>query len=177
MIVFACVYNCISQRLVVLAIALLMGLMFSILARPALAEDPAFLAFGAGYFDINDDKDAAEFRIEYRGSSRVWLFRPIVGGMVTSDAAIYGYAGINLDLFFGRRFVLTPNFAAGFYHDGDGKDLGHTVEFRSGVELAYRFDNRSRLGVALHHISNASLDDNNPGTEILALVYSLPFGD
>jgi lipid A 3-O-deacylase len=148
-----------------------------LLTQPAHADDPAFLAFGAGYFDINDDKDAAEFRIEYRGSSRFWIFKPMIGGMVTSDAAIYGYAGVNMDLFFGRRFVLTPNFAAGLYHDGNGKDLGHTIEFRSGVELAYRFDNRARLGLVLHHISNASLDDNNPGTEILEIVYSLPLGE
>ena len=159
------------------AVDLLVGLTFGLLAQPDLADDPAFLAFGAGYFDINDNKDAAEFHIEYCGSNRFWLFKLIVGGMATSDAAIYGYAGVNVDLFFGRRFVLTPNFADGLYHDGDGKDLGHVVEFRSGVELAYRFDTRSRLGVALHHISNASLDNNNPGTEILALVYSLPLGD
>jgi lipid A 3-O-deacylase len=175
--VFARVYNYMSRRPFMRAVALLAGMTFGLLAQPALADDPAFLAFGAGYFDINDDKDAAEFRIEYRGSNRFWLFKPIIGGMATSDAAIYGYAGVNVDLFFGRRFVLTPNFAAGLYHDGDGKDLGHVVEFRSGAEIAYRFDNRSRLGVALHHISNASLDDNNPGTEILALVYSLPLGD
>lgn len=174
---FARAYNRMSRRPFVRSFALLAGITFGLLAQPALADDPDFLAFGVGYFDINDDKDAADFRIEYRGSSRFWLFKPIIGGMATSDAAIYGYAGVNVDLFFGRRFVLTPNFAAGFYHDGDGKDLGHAVEFRSGAELAYRFDNRSRLGVALHHISNASLDDNNPGTEILALVYSLPLGD
>ncbi|MBT5810587.1 MAG: acyloxyacyl hydrolase, partial [Rhodospirillaceae bacterium] len=56
----------------------------------------------------------------------------------------------------------------------DGKDLGNTVEFRSGVELAYRLDDRARLGVAFHHISNASLSDNNPGTETLTLTFSLP---
>ena len=164
------------RRISVPALAILAAGLFGLSALPARADDPAFLAFGAGYFDINDDKEAAEFRIEYRGGKKLWIFKPMVGGMATSDAAIYGYAGVNVDLFFGRRFVLTPNFAAGFYHDGDGKDLGHSAEFRSGLELAYRFDNRSRLGLAFHHISNASLDDNNPGTEILAIVYSLPLG-
>lgn len=164
-------------RVSILALDVLATGLFGLLAQPVRADDPAFLAFGGGYFDINDDKDAAEFRIEYRGGKRFWIFKPMVGGMATSDAAIYGFVGVNVDLFFGRRFVLTPNFAAGLYHDVDGKDLGHSVEFRSGIELAYRFDNRSRLGVAFHHISNASLDDNNPGTEILAIVYSLPLGE
>ena len=164
-------------RVSILALDVLATGLFGLLAQPVRADDPAFLAFGGGYFDINDDKDATEFRIEYRGGKRFWIFKPMVGGMATSDAAIYGFVGVNVDLFFGRRFVLTPNFAAGLYHDGDGKDLGPSVEFRSGIELAYRFDNRSRLGVAFHHISNASLDDNNPGTEILAIVYSLPLGE
>ena len=160
-----------------LALAIFAAGLIGLMAQPVRADDPAFLAFGGGYFDINDDNDAAEFRIEYRGGKRFWLFKPMVGGMATSDAAIYEFAGVNVDLFFGRRVVLTPNFAAGFYHDGDGKDLGHSVEFRSGLEIAYRFDSRARLGLALHHISNDSLDDNNPGTEILAIVYSLPLNN
>jgi hypothetical protein len=31
--------------------------------------------------------------------------------------------------------------------------------------------------VALSHISNASISDNNPGTESLVLTYSIPIGD
>ena len=53
--------------------------------------------------------------------------------------------------------------------------MGHTVEFRSQLEFAYRFDNRSRLGFAISHYSNASLGDANPGTESLTLYYSVPF--
>ncbi|MBO34284.1 MAG: lipid A 3-O-deacylase, partial [Rhodospirillaceae bacterium] len=29
---------------------------------------------------------------------------------------------------------------------------------------AYRFDNRSRLGLAISHYSNASIGDTNPGS-------------
>lgn len=166
-----------SQYRFVLMVTILATVLVGLISEPTRADDPAFLAFGAGYFDINDDQDAAEFVVEYRSGNRYWIFKPIAGGMVTSDAALYGYAGVNVDLFFGRRFVLTPNFAAGYYHDGNGKDLGHSLEFRSGIEFAYRLDDRARLGLSLHHISNASLDDNNPGTEILALVYSVPLGD
>ena len=42
---------------------------------------------------------------------------------------------------------------------GDGLDLGYGLEFRSQLEIAYRFDNRSRLGVAVSHMSNASWVD------------------
>ncbi|MBT5194166.1 MAG: acyloxyacyl hydrolase, partial [Rhodospirillaceae bacterium] len=84
-------------------------------------------------------------------------------------------AGVLIDIFLGRRFVLTPSFAPHAYWGGnDDLDLGHTVEFRSQLELAYRFDNRSRLGLAISHYSNASLGDKNPGTETATLYYSLP---
>ena len=156
-------------------LALLVG------GRAQAGDDPSFIAFHAGGFDVNDDETAGQLNIEYRSDWDDWYFKPFAGVMATTDAAIYGYAGIMLDIYFGRRIVLTPNFAAGLYSDGDGKDLGSVIEFRSGIELAYRFDNRTRLGVAFHHISNASIDDVNPGTETLTLVLSLPlnnlFGD
>ncbi len=142
----------------------------------AAEDDPHFLTLAAGYYDINDDMDAAEFRSEFRSADKLWIFKPFGGLMGTSDAAFYGYAGFLIDLYFGRRIVLTPSLAAGLYEDGDGKDLGHIVEFRSSLELAYRFDNRARLGLSFYHLSNASLDDNNPGTEVFSLNYSIPLG-
>ncbi len=140
----------------------------------AAEDDPHFLTLAAGYYDINDDMDAAEFRAEFRARNKFWIFKPFGGLMATSDAAFYGYAGFLVDLYFGRRVVLTPSLAAGLYEDGDGKDLGHIVEFRSSIELAYRFDNRARLGLSFYHLSNAGLDDRNPGTEVLSLNYSIP---
>lgn len=138
-------------------------------------DDPAFLSVGVGIYDINDDKRAAEMRMEYRFARNFWIFKPFFGASGTTDAAAYGYGGLLVDIYFGPRWVLTPNAAVGLYHEGSGKKLGHVVEFRTGFELAYRFDNRSRLGIAFHHISNASLGDKNPGTELLAIVYSVPF--
>ncbi len=157
-----------------LAVLILSVLMVATAAR---AEEPDFITFGAGYYDLTDDDDAAEVRIEYRFSEdyKLMWFTPFVGFTATSDAATYGYGGIALDLFFGRRWVATPTFAAGLYGDGDGKDLGHAIEFRSGLEVAYRFDDYSRLGLSFTHISNAGLDDENPGVESLVLFYSIPF--
>ena len=74
-------------------------------------------------------------------------------------------------MFLGRRIVLTPSFAPGYYHEGSGLDLGHALEFRSQIEFAYRFDDRSRIGVAVSHMSNASIADENPGTESAILYY------
>lgn len=155
-------------------VSLLVG-MTALGTTKAFAEgDPAFIRFGVGYFDINDDQDAGELHFEYISDSKLWYFTPQVGLMATTDAAAYLYGGLRLDLFLGRRFVFTPQFSAGLYHDGDGKDLGHAVEFRSALELAYRFDDRSRVGVSLYHLSNGSLSDDNPGAEAVSLHYSVP---
>jgi lipid A 3-O-deacylase len=144
-------------------------------ASPARADDPAFISFAAGYFDWNRQKnEAAEFRLEYRGAEKYWIFKPLGGVMATSDKGLYVFAGVGIDVFLGRRVVITPSFAPGYYRKGDGLDLGHELEFRSHLEIAYRFDNRSRLGVAVSHMSNASIGDTNPGTEAAMVYYSIP---
>ena len=144
------------------------------LARNAQAGEPALLSFAAGAFDVGKDETAFEGRVEYRPDIDFWYFRPFAGAMATSDGGAYGYAGILLDLRLGEHFVTTLSFAPGAYHKGSGKNLGHELEFRSQIELAYRFADRSRLGVAFSHMSNASLGRKNPGTENLLLTYAVP---
>jgi lipid A 3-O-deacylase len=158
----------------IFATACAAALALALSAAPARADDPSFLQVGLGYYDINDNEDAAEFRLEYRGQKMLWALKPVVGLMTTTDSAVYGYGGVAMDIFFGRRWVVTPSFVAGAYHDGNGKDLGHTVEFRSGLEISYRFDNRARVGAMVYHISNASIGDSNPGTEVLSFTYGIP---
>ena len=137
-------------------------------------NNPGYLSLGLGYFDINDNKSTAEFRIERRLNKSLWITQPFVGVMASGDAAIYGYGGVAFDWVL-SNLILTPSFAVGGYLDGDGKDLGHTIEFRSALEIAYQFSDRHRLGLMFYHLSNASLADNNPGTEVLSLSYSIPF--
>lgn len=155
---------------------LLVGLMLTA-PVPAAADDPDFLTFAVGAFDLVQDHDqAAEFRAEYRSDKKIWIFKPFIGAMGTTDSAFYGYGGFLVDVFFGRRWVLTPSLAAGYYSKGNGLDLGHEVEFRSSIELSYRFDDRTRLGLSFYHLSNASIGSDNPGAEVLSIVYSIPLG-
>lgn len=140
-------------------------------------EDQALLAGGVGVFDlIQDDDTAMDFRIEYRHGSGLWIFKPWFGLEATSDGALYGLGGVLADFNLSPNIVLTPSFGVGAYAEGDGKDLGHVIEFRSQIEVAYRFDNASRLGLAFSHISNAGLGTENPGTEVINLYYALPVG-
>lgn len=159
------------------AAILALTLAASLQSAQARAEEPDFVTFGAGVYDMFDDETTGEGRLEYRFSEKrkLWIFTPFVGATATLEGGTYGYGGIGIDIFFGKRFVVTPNFAVGIYGNGDGKDLGYPLEFRSGVEFAYRFDDYTRLGLAFHHISNAGLDERNPGEESLLITYSVPF--
>ena len=166
-----------AVRPVNLLMALAVGLicLFSIKSE-ARAAEPDFLTLGVGVYDMFDDQTTAEFRVEYVFAEdyKLWVFTPFVGLAATAEGGTYGYSGIGIDIFLGQRFVVTPNFAAGIYGNGDGKDLGYAIEFRSGANFGYRFDDFSRLGFAFHHISNAGLGEQNPGEETLMLTYSIP---
>ena len=142
----------------------------------ARAAEPGFLTFGAGFYDFSDEGTGV-VSVEYtHKSALIWKIKPMGGVLVTFDGALYGYGGFGLDIFFGRRMVVTPSIAAGLYANGGGKDLGHVVEFRSSVKIAYRLDSRARIGLDLYHLSNAGLDDINPGANALMLTYSMPLG-
>ncbi|MFQ5764091.1 MAG: acyloxyacyl hydrolase [Rhodospirillales bacterium] len=149
-----------------------------LVSAPAVADDPDFLTFGAGWFDFNRQKDqGAEFRIDYRSDLKLWHFKPFLTAAGVSNGMSFIGGGILLDIYFGRRFVVTPSFAPTWWRGKtDDLDLGHGLEFRSQIEFAYRFDDRSRLGVAVSHSSNASIGDTNPGTESLLVNYSYPLG-
>ncbi len=139
-------------------------------------DDPAFLSIGVGAYDFNRKKEkGVEVRAEYRSDIKLGIFKPFVAGAYTSTSQGFIGAGVLIDLYMGRRFVVTPSFAPHYYWGGNSKlDLGHAVEFRSQLEIAYRFDNRARLGVAISHYSNASLADQNPGTETATVYFSVP---
>ena len=145
------------------------------MAPSASADDPSFLSFGIGWYDFNDDRQAVDLRVEYRSKAKILgVVKPWIGVEVTSDIAAYGVGGFLADIFIGRRVVFTLSIGVGVYADGDGKDLGNVIEFRSQLELGYRFDDRSRLALAVSHISNASLSSQNPGTEIATIYYHVP---
>jgi lipid A 3-O-deacylase len=156
------------------------------LALPAAAQitfgspgEPPQIALGAGAFDITPSRSnaggtAGEARAEYRFGGMVWPISPFIGASGTTDGAFYGYGGFGVDINLTPTLVLTPNVAAGYFARGGGTNLGSWVEFRSGAELAWRLPDLSRIGVAVHHTSNAGLTKRNPGAQSVALIYSIP---
>jgi hypothetical protein len=141
----------------------------------SLSDDPDYLSFGVGYYDvIHQDGSAAEFRAEYRSDLLLWFVKPFAGVAATTTGDFFVGVGLLVDIDIGSRLVLTGSVAPFYYSKGSEKNLGYPLEFREEIELSYRFDDRSRLGVSFSHYSNAWLGDENPGADTVMVRYSLP---
>ena len=121
-----------------------------------------------GMFDFSDNsKRATLLGIQHQNENLnrdtfLGNLSPITGAMITADNATYFYTGVQAQYKFGA-LNLTPSFAPGYYNKGDGKDLGHALEFKSEVQLSLDLPKSSQLGFSYNHLSNASLGDKNPG--------------
>ena len=121
-----------------------------------------------GMFDFSDQKQAAGIiGLQHQNDD---LFResflgrlsPITGGFLTENNAFYFYTGAQTEYDLGL-FTITPSFAPGYYNSGDGKDLGHALEFKSEIQMSFNLSDNTEFGMSYNHISNASLGDKNPG--------------
>ena len=124
--------------------------------------------FFTGNFDFSDDKQSALLiglqhqNEDLERDTIIGNISPITGGFLTENSAAYIYTGFEWNVEMGE-LTFTPSFAPGLYHKGDGKDLGHTLEFKSEVQLSFNLSQSSKLGLSYNHVSNASLGDKNPG--------------
>ena len=121
-----------------------------------------------GMFDFSDDgKKSALIGFQHQNENLnrdtfLGNLSPITGFMITADSAGYIYTGVQAQYKVGALNVV-PSFTPGLYHEGDGKDLGHILEFKSELHLSLDLSKTSELGLSYNHISNASLGDKNPG--------------
>ena len=122
-----------------------------------------------GNFDFSDDKQKAilvGFQHQNENLERDTFLgnaSPITGGFITENSAAYVYTGVEWNYTMSDKLKFTPSFAPGIYHEGDGKDLGHALEFKTEVQISYLISESTNLGMSYNHISNASLGDKNPG--------------
>ncbi len=122
----------------------------------------------SGMFDFSDDGAKSTLfgfqhqNEELKRNSFLGTLSPITGGMLTADNAVYLYTGVQADYDIGL-LKLTPSFTPGIYNQGNGKDLGHIIEFKSELQLSMNLSKNSMFGMSYNHISNASLGSKNPG--------------
>ena len=125
-------------------------------------------SFYSGMFDFSDDgQRAALFGIQHQNENLIresflGTISPVTGFMLTENNAAYAYTGVQAQYKLGKLNIV-PSFAPGIYGEGNGKDLGHILEFKSEVQLSLDLSSNSELGFSYNHISNASLGDKNPG--------------
>jgi len=121
-----------------------------------------------GMFDFSDDgKRSQIIGFQHQNENLIkesflGTLSPVTGALITQDSASYLYTGVQAMYKVGN-INITPSFTPGIYNQGDGKDLGHMVEFKSEVQLSLDLPKESQFGFSYNHISNASLGDKNPG--------------
>ncbi len=126
------------------------------------------LNFYSGMFDFSDHGARSTlFGFEHQNENLIkdsflGTISPVTGFMFTADNARYVYTGIQAQYNIGALNVI-PSFTPGLYGEGDGKDLGHLIEFKSEIQLSLDLFESTQFGFSYNHISNASLGDKNPG--------------
>tara|TARA_Y100000590_G_scaffold109168_1_gene124457 strand:- start:141 stop:656 length:516 start_codon:yes stop_codon:yes gene_type:complete len=124
--------------------------------------------FYSGMFDFSDHgAKSTLFGIQHQNEnlkrdSFLGTISPVTGIMFTADNAGYIYTGIQAQYNLGILNIV-PSFTPGLYGEGNGKDLGHVVEFKSELQFSLDLFKNSELGFSYNHISNASLGEKNPG--------------
>ena len=126
------------------------------------------ISFYTGMFDFSDDgQRAGLFGMQHQNenltrNSFLGTLSPVTGFMITENNAGYVYTGVQAQYSIGKLNI-TPSFSPGLYGEGDGKDLGHVLEFKSELQLSLDLFSNSEIGFSYNHISNASLGEKNPG--------------
>ena len=139
----------------------------------------SFSIFGGSY-DYDDDNTSTLYGLNYHLSDNAFRvfnlidLNPVIGGFVTAKSATMFYSGFETNI--GQDSIyLHLSSSAGIYSNGDGKDLGNDLQFKSEVNLFYRLGKSSSIGLGSHHISNAGLSSVNPGTNNFYLIFNKDF--
>ena len=152
----------------------LINLLMIIFAFSSIAEEKFLkdqnteFSVYTGMFDFSDDGKKSTligFQHQNENLNRdtfLGNLSPITGALITADSAGYIYTGVQAQYKLGV-LNFTPSFTPGLYFEGDGKDLGHLIEFKSELQISLDLSRSSELGLSYNHISNASLGDKNPG--------------
>jgi hypothetical protein len=152
-----------------------LAVLLSLLAGPVpvMAQDGPGFGFSAGVLDFEDESEVLELGCEYRFVPWKFGLEPHVGLGVTSDLAALAYLGVWRAFPISSRWRLTPSIAVSLFTPGNGEDLGHPIEFRSGLVASRTLRSGAEIGLGIYHLSNGGLGDLNPGANSLLVRYLL----
>tara|TARA_Y100001935_G_scaffold217372_1_gene189459 strand:+ start:325 stop:807 length:483 start_codon:yes stop_codon:yes gene_type:complete len=133
-----------------------------------------------GSFDYDDDNTTTLFGLNYHLKNNdfnalgLLNLNPVIGAFVSGESASMIYSGFETNIG-SNKFFINLSSSVGLYDDGDGKDLGNSVQFKSEVNLFLGLSKFSRIGIGSHHISNAGLSSVNPGVNNYYLIFNRDF--
>jgi hypothetical protein len=137
-------------------------------------HDPTYLMVGVGGWEFDrSNLSKPELDLILRPAHSWWVIKPQLGVTVAGDGDVVAFAGPLVEYYVTPHLVGTVSTSIATWF-GSGFNLGSRVEFHSSGEVAWRFDDASRLGVGLFHTSNADLTKRNPGSDSLVLTYAIP---
>jgi lipid A 3-O-deacylase len=148
----------------------------------AASAEAAEVVLSAGEYDVERARDdgplAAGLVVRLTGtevwrSKGGWALVPAFGVMGSEENAFYGWAGGALQIPINSHWGLVPQLGMGVYRQGDGKNLGGSLEFRSGLELVFRASDTLRVGAEFSHLSNAGFHELNPGVNSIVLTFAV----
>ena len=110
------------------------------------------LNFYTGMFDFSDEGKKSGLiglqhqNVDLNRNTFLGNLSPITGAMITEANSTYFYTGVQAQYKIGA-IDITPSFAPGYYNEGNGKDLGHALEFKSEVQLSLELPKQSQTSV------------------------------
>lgn len=117
----------------------------------------AELAVGFAQAGILDDRnEPLRYGVEYRFRALGdWQLYPVTG-VITTDGADFFYVDVRRDFEISENWFISASFGAGRFDPDHVLDLGHLLEFRSGVSVSRRFHDRLRVELGLYHFPTAA---------------------
>jgi len=146
------------------------------------AKSETEYSFYTGIFDTIDkegDDEANLYGFEHNNpvlfrDTFIGKFSPITGGFFTDKSSIYLYTGVQAEYELGPLNII-PSFAPGYYEEGDGKDLGMALEFKSELKFSFDVFQDTKIGYSYSHISNNDWGTINPGVNNQTISLSKSF--
>lgn len=141
----------------------------------AASDAVARNSYAIGTLESQDVNFGGEFYYRHDFPVKYGPFQPAVGVSISEHADLWVGAGFASTYHFASdRWYVQGHLMPGLYARGSGPDLGHVIEFRSGLELGYEAPSGIRVGLTYDHRSNGSLDLFNPGLDMISLRVSIP---
>jgi lipid A 3-O-deacylase len=137
----------------------------------------SFFGLSVGMYDpFSHGQQAGALTMQYEPGVKIaGVLQPLFGALVTTNGALMGYGGVGLPIKLSQHVRLMPSVAVGAYKEGAGFDLGQTLAYRAGAELAYIFDDQSRVGLNFHILTNGKSLSSRNRTEVIGIAYTRPF--